>query len=127
MNIASAPAGLSGISCVAAIARFHGLDYSEPQLLQLAAAGAVGVKPAHLVQVARQINLSAKMVRLSWDRLARLGQALPAILVLRSGEAVILSGIKQDEDSREIVIRDPRMPQQGFQFWGREQAEELSD
>src|SRR5437016_1749191 len=110
MNIASAQPVLSGISCLTAIARFHGLDYTEVQLIQLAAPGPEGVLPAHLVQVARKINLTAKLVRLPWDRLRRLGQALPAILVLRSGEAVVLSGIKETADTIEIVIRDPRAP-----------------
>src|ERR1700732_5216588 len=85
---------LSGLSCLTAIARFHGLDYTEPQLVQFAAPGPDGVKPAHLVQVARKIDLSAKLVHLSWDRLRRLGQALPAILVLRDGGAVVLSGVR---------------------------------
>ena len=93
------------------------------QLVQLAAPGPEGVKPAHLVQVARKIELTAKLVRLSWDRLHRLGQALPAILILRDGEAVVLSGVRNTADASEIVIRDPRAPQQGFQFWDRAKAE----
>jgi ATP-binding cassette, subfamily B, bacterial HlyB/CyaB len=121
MNIASPQPILSGISCLTAIARYHGLDYTEVQLIQFAAPGPEGVKPAHLVQVARKIDLTAKLVRLSWDRLRRLGQALPAILVLRDGEAVVLSGIKQTPETTEIVIRDPRAPQ-GFQFWDEAKA-----
>src|SRR5262249_56326043 len=77
--VAAPQQGLSGIACLAAIARYHGLDYSEMQLVQFAAPGADGIKPAHLVQVARKIDLSAKLVRLSWDRLRRLGQALPSL------------------------------------------------
>src|SRR6202047_5154122 len=118
---------LSGISCLTAIARFHGLDYTEAQLVQLAAPGPEGGKPANLVQVARKIDLTAKLVRLSWDRLHRLGQALPAILILRDGEAVVLSGVKETADAKEIVIRDPRAPQQGFLFWDRDKAEEAWD
>src|SRR5580704_6146205 len=126
MNMVSAQPVLSGIPCLTAIARFHGLDYTEMQLVQLAAPGPEGVRPAHLVQVARKIELSAKLVRLSWDRLRRLGQALPAILVLRDGEAVVLSGIKDTAEAAEIVIRDPRAPQ-GFQFWDEAKAHEAWD
>jgi ATP-binding cassette, subfamily B, bacterial HlyB/CyaB len=126
MNIASPQPILSGISCLTAIARFHGLDYTEVQLIQFAAPGPEGVKPAHLVQVARKIDLTAKLVRLSWDRLRRLGQALPAILVLRDGESVVLSGIRQTPETTEIVIRDPRAPQ-GFQFWDAAKAHEAWD
>jgi subfamily B ATP-binding cassette protein HlyB/CyaB len=124
--VASPQPLLSGISCLTAIARFHGLDYTEMQLVQLAAPGPEGVRPAHLVQVARKIELSAKLVRLSWDRLRRLGQALPAILVLRDGEAVVLSGIKDTAEAAEIVVRDPRAPQ-GFQFWDEAKAHDLWD
>jgi subfamily B ATP-binding cassette protein HlyB/CyaB len=127
MNVAPAQPVLSGVSCLTAIARFHGLEYTEMQLIQLAAPGPEGVKPAHLVQVARKINLTAKLVRLSWDRLRRLGQALPAILMLRSGEAVILSGIRDTGGKAEIAIRDPRTPDRGFEFWERAKAEELWD
>jgi ATP-binding cassette subfamily B protein len=118
---------LSGISCLTAIARYHGLDYTEVQLVQLAAPGPEGIRPAHLVQVARKIDLSTKLVRLSWDRLLRLGQALPAILILRDGGAVVLSGVKQTPEATEIVIRDPRTPQQGFQFLDRDKAQEAWD
>ena len=120
-TVASPQPGLSGIACLTAIARFHGLDYTEMQLIQYAAPGSEGIKPAHLVQVARKIDLGAKLVRLSWDRLRRLGQALPAILILRDGGAVVLSGIRDTAEAKDIVIRDPRAPQ-GFQFWDAEKA-----
>jgi len=120
--VAAPQPGLSGIACLTAIARFHGLDYSEMQLVQFAAPGADGIKPAHLVQVARKIDLSAKLTRLSWDRLRRLGQALPAILVLRDGGAVVLSGVRDTAEARDIVVRDPRAPQ-GFQFWDADKAQ----
>ena len=120
--VAAPQPGLAGIACLAAIARFHGLDYTEMQLVQFASPGPEGVKPAHLVQVARKIDLSAKLVRLSWDRLRRLGRALPAILILRDGGAVVLSGIRDTAEAQDIVVRDPRAPQ-GFQFWDAEKAQ----
>src|SRR6516165_2124285 len=89
-----APAAAHGIMCLTAVARFHGLDVSEGQLAHLAAGEAV-IGPAELVRLSQKIGLSAKLVRLSWPRLDRLGQALPAILILRDGGAAILSGIRQ--------------------------------
>jgi len=121
MNIAVAPRpGLSGLACLAAIARFHGLDLSEPYLLQVASPGRDGrVTPANLVQVAQKVGLSAKLARMSWRRLSGLGQALPAILPLRDGESVIFSGLKESEDGLQVVVRDLRDPKQGFLFWDR--------
>src|SRR5271155_2561175 len=125
MNIVTPQRSLSGLACLAAITRFHGLDFSEASLLQLAAPGLdAKVSPAALVQVARKIGLSAKRVAMSWMQLGRLGQALPAILVLRNGEAVILSGLKETADRTEVVVRDLRTPNQGFQFWDRAELEQ---
>src|SRR6185437_497744 len=121
MNVAVAPrAGLSGLACLAAIARFHGLDLSEPYLLQVASPGRDGrISPGNLVRVAHKVGLSAKLAKMAWRRLAGLGQALPAILPLRDGEAVIFSGLKESEGGVQVVVRDLREPKLGFQFWDR--------
>ena len=77
------------------------------------------------MQVARKIGLTAKLVRMAWSRLGGLGQTLPAMLVLRNGEAVILSGIRQDAEKTEVVVRDLLATNQGFQFWDRAKLEEV--
>ncbi len=129
MNIAVAPRpGLSGLACLAAIARFHGLDLSDQYLFQVASPGRDGrITAANLAQVAGKVGLAAKAENLSWRRLARLGQALPAILVLRNGDAVVLSGFKDAGEGKiEVVIRDLGDPkQQGFQFWDQAKLKEV--
>jgi subfamily B ATP-binding cassette protein HlyB/CyaB len=119
MNISPPQPKLSGLASLAAIARFYGLDLSEPYLLQVASPGPDGMTPAALIQAAHKIGLSAKLVKLSWSRLNRLGRALPAILILQTGEAVVLSGIKEADGKTEAVVRDMQAPQKGFQFWDR--------
>jgi len=120
MNISPPQPKLSGLASLAAIARFYGLDLTEPYLLQVASPDPHGrMTPAALIQVAHKIGLSAKLVKLSWSRLNRLGRALPAILILQTGEAVVLSGIKEADGKTEAVVRDVQAPQQGFQFWDR--------
>ena len=129
MNIATPPPKpvavpprrtISGIACLGAVARFHGLEFSDSHLVQVAAPGPnIPFTPSNLVQVARKIGLTAKLVRMAWSRLGGLGQTLPAILVLRNGEAVILSGIRQDAEKTEVVVRDLLAPNHGFQFWDR--------
>ena len=119
---------LAGLTCLAAIARFHGLDLSDQYLLQVASPGRDGrLSAGNIAQAANKIGLSAKAVTLSWPRLARIGQALPAILVLRGGGALILSGFKETEGKTEAVVRDLADPQQGFQFWDRARLEEVWD
>jgi ATP-binding cassette subfamily B protein len=123
----SAPrSGFSGLACLAAIARFHDLDVSEPYLLSVVSPGPDGrVTAAGLVQGARKAGLTAKLLRLQWSRLARLGSALPAILILRNGESIILSGFREvPGQDVEVVVRDMRAPKEGFQFWNRATLEE---
>jgi subfamily B ATP-binding cassette protein HlyB/CyaB len=108
--------------CLAAVARFHGFDVSEGQLAHLAA-GTEMVRPQELVRLAHKVGLTAKLVRLSWKRIARLGQAFPAILVLRGGDAVILSGIRETDGETDVVVRAPAAAESGFQFWNRETLE----
>jgi len=129
MNVAAPGTGFSGLACLAAIARFHDLDVSEPYLLQVVSPGPDGrVTAAGLVQGARKAGLTAKLLRLSWDRLGRLGSALPAILVLRNGESVILSGLKEvPGEEPQVAVRDMRAPREGFQFWDRAKLEENWD
>ncbi len=128
MNVAAPFPGFSGVACLAAIARYHGLDLSEAHLLQVASPSPDGrVTPANLAQIANKVGFSARLVHLSWRRLGRLGQALPAILVLRGGEAVVLSGLRESEAGTEVVVRDLREPEQGFQFWDRARLEENWD
>src|ERR1700730_10737826 len=98
MNIAAPFPGFSGVACLAAIARFHGLEVSEPYLLPLASPGPRGPATGrHLAPAADRVGRTAGLVHLSWRRLGGLGKALPAILILRSGEAVTLSGLKEAE------------------------------
>jgi ATP-binding cassette subfamily B protein len=131
MNIAETASPrprLVGLTCLSAIARFHGLDLSDQYLLQVASLGRDGrINAANLAQVAGKVGLTAKVVSLSWRRLSRIGQALPAILVLRNGEMVILSGFKDVGDGNtEVVIRDLGDPKQpGFQFWDRAKLTEV--
>ncbi|MCC6889417.1 MAG: peptidase domain-containing ABC transporter [Hyphomicrobiales bacterium] len=132
MNIASptsfaaaAPAP-SGLASLAAVARFHGLEFSDLHLQQIAALGPDGrISPAQLVKVAGKIGLKAKLVKMTWERIGRLGQALPAILILTDGEAVILSGIRGETETPEVVVRTAA--ERGFTFWDRAKLEALWD
>ena len=128
MNISPPQPNRSGLACLAAVARFHGLELSEPYLRHVASPGPDGrLTPALLVQATQKVGLTAKLVKFSWKRLNQLGQTLPAILILRSGEAVILSGIREAEGKIEAVIRDLHASQLGFQFWNRDKLEEQWD
>src|SRR5690349_6170567 len=129
MNVSTVPyPGLSGLSCLAAIARFHRLDLSEAYLLQVASPRPGGrLTPANIAQVGQKVGLKSSAVSLSWRGLGRLGKALPAILSLRTGEFVVLSGVRETEGKIEVVVRYLRDASGGFQFWVRDKLDEHSD
>ena len=58
MNIAAPGSGFSGLACLAAIARFHDLDVSEPYLLQVVAPGPDGRVTA--AGAMRQFTMTAR-------------------------------------------------------------------
>ena len=69
MNIATPPPKpvavpprptVSGIACLGAVARFHGLEFSDSHLVQVAAPGPnAAFTASSLVQVARKIGLAS--------------------------------------------------------------------
>lgn len=109
----------SGLWCLVAVARHHGLDLSEEKLVHTHALGDRDLDVARLIRIAREHRLTAKVVALDWDGLFALGEALPAILPLKDGSFVILSGVRNDRGKPEVVVRNPMALQGGFDFWDR--------
>ena len=112
-------AGSTGLWSLVAVARFHGIDLSEDHLTHTYALGAGEVTARQIVRCAHDAKLQARSLRESWEGLLRLGEAFPAILRLRDGSYVILSGIRDDRGQPEVVIRNPLVPMGGFEFWSR--------
>lgn len=117
------PTVRTGLWCLVALARHHGIDLTEDGLLHSHAMPAAEVAPAQMVRMARDAGLKARTVRLDWADLRALGEALPAILRLRDGSYVVLSGLREDRGEPEVVVRNPLAPQGGFEFWGRSMLE----
>lgn len=120
MTVAEALPGNTGLWCLVAVARHHGLDLSEEHLVHAHALGAaeLGIKP--LVRIARASRLKARNLHLTWNDLQKLGQALPAVLRLRDGSYVILAGLRNDRGEPEVAIRNPLAHVAGFEFWTKD-------
>lgn len=123
MTFAASASQPTGLWCLVAIARHHGIDLSEERIVHLNALDGADVGARSLERLARTAGLTAKATRLSWDELLRLGDALPAVLRLHDRSFVILSGVKLDGDDVQIVVRNPLAPQGGFEFWDRATTE----
>lgn len=114
----------TAIKCLVAIARHHGIDLSGDRLVHDHALGHKEPPSHKLVDIAREAGLRARSARMPFYELAKLEGRLPAILYMRDGSCVILSGIRSDRGKREAVILDPQQPQAGFQFLD---GDELND
>jgi ATP-binding cassette subfamily B protein len=81
-----------------------------------------------LLRIAREHGFKAKAARFNWDRLFRMAGAFPAMLKLKSGKTVILSGVRsaQNEEPRAAIL-DPLDLRSGFTFRTKEQLESIWD
>jgi ATP-binding cassette subfamily B protein len=103
-------AEISGVSLLGSfviVARQHGMQLSVPQLVHdhLIEAGQPSVP--QLLNIASASGLRATRVRLSWPQLLKLGKALPAIVLLRNGQAMVLRGINEGPETPRILLQDP--------------------
>jgi subfamily B ATP-binding cassette protein HlyB/CyaB len=97
------------LSCLVIAARHRGIHLSKEQLIRdhLLKSGDASV--AETLNIARASGLRASTTRLRWDDLFRLGTALPAIVLLRNGAAMVLlrSEAKLPGWPPVVVLRDP--------------------
>jgi ATP-binding cassette subfamily B protein len=105
-------AGASGLSLLGSlviVGRHHGIQLSVPQLVHdhLLQPGQPSV--GQLLNIAEACGLRVKAVDLSWSQLLRLGKALPAIVVLRNGLAMVLREVSEGPEFARVVLQDPNI------------------
>ena len=103
-------AEISGVSLLGSfviVARQHGMQLSVPQLVHdhLLEPGQPSV--SQLLNIASASSLRATRVRLSWSQLLKLGKALPAIVLLRNGQAMVLRDVNEGPETPRILLQDP--------------------
>ena len=102
---ASLPSGL--LALVKLAGRF-GLNTTAEQMCRDNQVSEAEVTPQQLVRCASSAGLKATVIELSWDGLAKLERALPALLQLRSGSYIVLSRLEDLADKRVVLVQDPR-------------------
>jgi ATP-binding cassette, subfamily B, bacterial HlyB/CyaB len=104
----SKPAG--GTSLLGALviaARHRGIHLSQAQLRRDHRVEADGPTCDELLQIARSSGLRAVAARLRFRDLMSLGSALPAILLLKNGNAMVVLRAEPTAQPPHVVVQDP--------------------
>src|ERR1700751_1594613 len=83
-------AGAALLGALAIVARHRGIHLSPTQLRRDHRIPADGPAPEELLQIARATGLRAVPARLGFDDLMQMGRALPTVLLLKNGCALVL-------------------------------------
>ncbi|MBP7335243.1 peptidase domain-containing ABC transporter [Niveispirillum sp.] len=89
------------------IARHHGLHLSREQLIRQHARDDAEVTPSVVVDAAERAGMTAKVSRMRFEHLLRLGRAIPALLRLRDGTARLLITVHAGGAPPVVVLRHP--------------------
>ncbi len=109
------------LECLALLIRHHGLDATPERIDHDHALGGAAPSRAQLPKIAHEFGLKAKIAHLDWGGLARLGHAFPVLGLLKNGNGVIFSGIREENGVHELAVIDPLADGPGFLFVDREQ------
>jgi subfamily B ATP-binding cassette protein HlyB/CyaB len=90
-------------------ARHRGIHLSREQLLRDNQIRAADTTVAETLKIARASGLRAHATRLRWSDLFKLGAALPAIVMLRNGAAMVLTNALENIQGRPpvVLLSDP--------------------
>lgn len=98
----------TGLHCLAAVLRHHGLNSSPERLAADYAVGREPVSTAVMLRMAREAGLRVRRARFGRAELARLGGAYPALALLENGNWVVVLGAGQSQQGEDIVhLFDP--------------------
>ena len=98
----------TALQCLVSVASHHGVDLSIDRLRHTYAVGDAAISQVTLLRMAKEAGLRARMTRLPWDALLRLGEAYPALAELANGNWVVVTGACKDEAGEEALsIADP--------------------
>src|SRR5438270_747059 len=107
------PGGASLLGSFVIAARQRGVHLSVGQLIRDHQLPSGEVSTPQLLRIAESSGLRAKATRLRWASLVKLGTALPAIVLLRNGSAMVVLRIHVETQGRPpiVVLQDPNAPQ----------------
>jgi len=99
----------TGLECLSAVARHHGIDLPVDRLLHNYAVADSEVSTRRILRMAKDAGLRARSVTLGWGALATLRDAYPIMAQLENGNWVVITNVCQGEDqnSARVSVFDP--------------------
>ena len=97
----------TNLQCLVLVARHHRVDLSPEKLIHDYAIGEDPVSTRQLLRMAKDAGLRASSVKMTWDKLFRLGEALPALAELQNGNWVIIAAAAVDQGGHHLQVIDP--------------------
>jgi ATP-binding cassette subfamily B protein len=113
------------LQCLALVARQHGIHLTPEQLIHDNQLPTGSVTPAVLQACAKRAGLVGKLLSLKWRHLAKLRNALPAIVFLTDGTPLLLNSVQASDDLEHVILQDPLAPEDAPLVLDRVRFEEL--
>lgn len=111
--------------CFTLVARHFHVDTNLGGLLHKYAVQNEEIPVSLFLRIAKDHGFKAQHIRLTWERLFKMGQAFPGVAVLKNGKSVVLSGVVTQDNVQKVALLDPLNLQAGFKLLTREEAEEI--
>lgn len=99
----------TGIQCLVALARHHGLTTSEAQIRRDHLEGQPDSEHFSevLMRAANSLELKTRKTTLDWDGLRRIQDAFPVMVRLKNGNYVVVAGFRENEEVSAVGVMDP--------------------
>jgi ATP-binding cassette, subfamily B, bacterial HlyB/CyaB len=95
------------LGAVVIVARYRGLHLDMSELIRDHRLEPGEPTLEKLLHIARSCGLRAISVNLRWDDLMRIGTALPAILLLNNGRAMVVLRATRAAETPNVLVQDP--------------------
>ena len=102
--------GRSTLAALVEVARAHGVHLSRAQIERDFALDGKEPSLALLKAIAEKNGLKGQIVTLDWRHLVKLGRAVPAVLKLRNGGALVIVGTQAEGAVPMVFLQDPLDP-----------------
>jgi subfamily B ATP-binding cassette protein HlyB/CyaB len=115
----------SWLRCLSIVGRSHGFNLSVPQLIKDNLLDSEDVTLNQMMDCANKAGLKSRRVRLDFDDLRQLKKALPAVVRLKSGAAMVLTQVEDKGEIPHVHLRDPEADEGASLIIDRVRLEEI--
>lgn len=119
--------GNTALVCLTLIGRHHGIDINVRRLLHEYAVDASEIPERLILKIARDYGMKGRKQHLTWEKLAIMGEAFPAIAEKQDGSYVVICGCRKNSADEQVAVIDPSTPMkpgENYIFWNRQEYSE---